>query len=101
MAELLGESPGLGAGGVQVGFRSLGADAQRVPGVFQGSDTGVGGVNELAERMLVVGADPRGLFRCGGLGALGAGGGGVLGLAAPPSRRLARCLPRPGNRVQR
>jgi hypothetical protein len=62
-------------------FGSLGADAQRVAGSFQGGNAGAGGGCELFEGALVVVADAGGLGGCGSLGVLGAGDGGGLGLA--------------------
>jgi hypothetical protein len=68
---LFGEALVFGAGGVEVGFRSFGEDAERVAGFFQGGDAGTGGCGELIECLLVIGADARGLVGCGGLGVLG------------------------------
>ena len=71
LGELFGQVPGFGAGGVEVAFCSLGADAKGVAGLFQGGDTGVGGGGELVQCALVVGADAGGLVDGGGLGVLG------------------------------
>lgn len=78
--ELFGKTLVLGAGGVEVAFRSLGADAQRVAGLFEGGDASVGGGSELVERVPVVGPDAGGLVGCGGVGVLGADNGGCLAL---------------------
>jgi hypothetical protein len=63
LGELFGEAVVFGAGGVEVGFCPLGADAQGVAGFFQGGDAGVGGVGELVECVLVVGEDAGGSRR--------------------------------------
>jgi hypothetical protein len=81
LGELFGKPLVFRAGGVKVAFRSFGADAQCVAGLFQGGDAGVGGRGELVERVLVVGADAGGLVGCGGLGVLGADNSCGLGLA--------------------
>ena len=47
LGELFGKALVLGAGGVKVALCPLGADAQRVAGLFQRSDPGVGGGGEL------------------------------------------------------
>ena len=80
--ELPGESLVLGAGGVEVGFGSLGPDAQRVAGLFERGQAGVGGGVQLVALALRVGADTASLLGGLGPGAVGpldSGGLGLLG----------------------
>jgi hypothetical protein len=89
--ELFGKSLVLGAGGVKVGFRSLGADSLRVAGLFQRGDAGVGGGGELFQCVLVVGADTGGLIDGGGVGVLGPSDGDSLGPAGSGSLLSGSC----------
>ena len=66
----------LGAGGVEVGFGSLGPDAQRVAGFFERGKPGVGGGMQFVALALGVGADAADLLGGLGLGAVGALDGG-------------------------
>jgi hypothetical protein len=87
LGELFGKSLVLDAGGVQVGFRSLGADSEGVAGLFQRGDAGVGIGSELFQCALVVGADTGGLVDRGGLDVLGPPAGEGLARLA----RVSQC----------
>ena len=80
LVELLGERLVLGSCGVEVGFGSFGADAERGSCFFECGDAGVGGGAVLVALAAGVGSDEGDFLGGLGLGAVGALLGGGLGL---------------------
>jgi hypothetical protein len=78
--ELLGESLVVGACGVEVGFGSLGPDAQGGAGLFERGEPGVGGGVQLVALALAVGADAADFLGGLSLGSVGPVDSGTFGL---------------------
>jgi hypothetical protein len=83
LTELFAESLLFGSCGVEVGFGSLGADAEGGPCFFECGDAGVCGGPVLVALAAEVGSDESDFLGGLGLGAVGALLGGSVGLLRP------------------